>query len=141
MARNIFLICMDLQLRRRNANDIHFFQYKFIQKLFFISNVINVSTIESMQKSNIRHMALIVFFICMDLKSRVETSQMIFIFSIPIYSKIIFISNVINVSSIESMQKSNIRHMDCIVFFICMDLKSRVETSQMIFIFSIPIYS
>ena len=46
--------------------------HKKIQDSVSISNVLtlpNVSTIESMQKSNILHMVCIVFLICMDLQS------------------------------------------------------------------------
>ena len=114
---------------------IFFYQYILIQNLFLFQT----SLIVSMQKSNSRHKYGSQYIFHLH-GSAVETSQgkWYLFFSIQIYSKITFISKVINASTIESMQKSNIRHkarMALIVFFICMDLKSRVETSQMIFIF------
>ena len=58
------------------------------------------------------------------------------LFSMYTYSKIISISNVINVSTIESMQKSNILHMVCIVFLICMDPQSRRRSANDIHFFN-----
>ena len=71
------------------TNDILFSMYIY-SKIILISNVINVATIESMQKSGIRHM---VYFLSAWIWSPDVTNDIHF--SIPIYSKIIIILNFI----------------------------------------------